>query len=114
LQPPAPQNSPAPSGRHIPLLTELETLFDFGFYKYAAPDGAENESQRDNRKLASHIMAGNVSVKSSRPEGTAEHFTSPVAIVLSGRKSFSDFNQPLRSWLISIVPPAQRRMATRL
>ena len=41
LQPPAPPNSPAPSGRHIPLLTELETLFDFGCYNYAAPDGAE-------------------------------------------------------------------------
>ncbi len=26
--------------RHIPLLTELETLFDFGFYKYTAPNGA--------------------------------------------------------------------------
>jgi hypothetical protein len=25
-------------------LTKLETLFDFGFYKYATPDGAENES----------------------------------------------------------------------
>jgi hypothetical protein len=32
---------PAPSGRHFPVLAhghqmELETLFDFGFYKYAA------------------------------------------------------------------------------
>jgi hypothetical protein len=45
-------NSLAPSGRHIPLLTELETLFDFGFYKYAAPDGAENESQRDSNPSA--------------------------------------------------------------
>jgi hypothetical protein len=36
-------------GRHISVLahghqTELETLFDFGFYNYAAPHGAENES----------------------------------------------------------------------
>ena len=39
----------APSGRHIPLLTELETLFDFGRYNYAAPDGAlVCESQRDS------------------------------------------------------------------
>ena len=37
---------PSPSGRHIPLLTELETLFDFGCCNYAASDGAENESQR--------------------------------------------------------------------
>jgi len=28
---------PAPSGRHIPLLTELENIFGLGFYKYAAP-----------------------------------------------------------------------------
>ena len=31
---------PAPSGRYIPLLTELEPLFDLVFYNYAAPDGA--------------------------------------------------------------------------
>jgi hypothetical protein len=36
---------PSPSGRHIPVLahghqTELETLFNFGCYNYAAPDGA--------------------------------------------------------------------------
>jgi hypothetical protein len=49
---PRPPNSPAPSGRHIPLLKELETLFDFGFYKYATPDGAENESQRDSNSSA--------------------------------------------------------------
>jgi len=91
-----------------PLLTELETLFDLGCYYYAAPDGALLRPARDNRKLASHIVAGNTSIKSSRPERTTEHFTSPVSIVLSGRKSFSDFNQPLRSWLISIVPSAQR------
>ena len=30
----------AAGGRHIPLLPELETVFDFGCYKYAAPDGA--------------------------------------------------------------------------
>jgi len=28
--------------------TNLETLFDFGCYNYAAPDGAENKSQRDS------------------------------------------------------------------
>jgi hypothetical protein len=59
---PTPPNSPAPSrlhfisarqaGRHLPLLTELETLFDFGCYKYAAPAGAENESQRDSNPSA--------------------------------------------------------------
>jgi len=97
----------------MPLLTELETLFDFGFYKYTAPDGAPFRPARDNRKLASHIVAGSASAKSSRPEGTTEHFMSLVAIVLSGRKSFSDFNQPLRSWLISNVPPAQRRESQR-
>jgi hypothetical protein len=32
--------------------TELETLFDFECYKYAAPDGAENESQRDSNPSA--------------------------------------------------------------
>jgi len=38
------------AGRHIPLQTELETLFDFEFYNYAAPDGAENESQRRHNR----------------------------------------------------------------
>ena len=28
-----------------PLLSELETLFDFGYYNYAVPDSTENESQ---------------------------------------------------------------------
>jgi hypothetical protein len=32
--------------------TELETLFDFGCYNHAAPDGAENESQRDSNPSA--------------------------------------------------------------
>jgi hypothetical protein len=41
-----------PSGRHIPLLTELETLFDFGCCNYAATDGTENESQRDSNPSA--------------------------------------------------------------
>jgi hypothetical protein len=40
-----------PSGRHIPLLTELEILFDFGFYKYAAPDGAETTFLRFFRRF---------------------------------------------------------------
>ena len=40
------------SPHQIPLLTELETLFDFGCYNYAAPDGAETESQRDSNPSA--------------------------------------------------------------
>jgi len=40
-----------------------------------------------------------------RPERTVEHFDSSVPIVLSGRKLLFDFNQPLRSWLISGVAP---------
>jgi hypothetical protein len=46
------------------LLTELETLFDFGCYNYAAPDGAENESQRDSilffLLILPHIVRKNV------------------------------------------------------
>ena len=34
------RGKPAQAVRHIPLLTEIETLFDFGCYNYAAPDGA--------------------------------------------------------------------------
>jgi hypothetical protein len=67
--PSAPTNSPAPSGRHIPLLTELETLFDFGCYNYAAPDGAENESQRDSNP-SSH---GWQSVPDGPPAPTQEN-----------------------------------------
>lgn len=53
------KNSPTPSGRHIPLLTELETSFDFGFYKYAAPDGAPVcESQRDENHSAKGCAVG--------------------------------------------------------
>jgi hypothetical protein len=32
--------------------TELETLFDFGCYNYAAPDGVENESKWDTNPSA--------------------------------------------------------------
>jgi hypothetical protein len=49
--------------------TELETLFDFGFYNYAAPDGAENESQRNSNPSAQDWRAattlGNRSPNSS-------------------------------------------------
>ena len=53
-----PPHSPAPSGRHIPVLahghqTELETLFDFEFYNHAAPSGAPVcESQWDSNPSA--------------------------------------------------------------
>jgi hypothetical protein len=50
---PPPRDSPAPSGRHTPLLTELETLFDSGCYKCAGPDGAPVcESQRNSNPSA--------------------------------------------------------------
>jgi hypothetical protein len=34
--------------------TELETLFDFGFYKYAAPDGAKMNPNANGHFLFSH------------------------------------------------------------
>ena len=44
---------PSPVGAAYSAPTELEPLFDLGFYKYAAPDGAlVCESQRDSNPSA--------------------------------------------------------------
>jgi hypothetical protein len=38
----------------MPLLTKLETSFDFGCYNYAAPDGAGNEIRNIRFNRESH------------------------------------------------------------
>jgi hypothetical protein len=69
---------------------------------FQSGDSVQTRPDRDNWKLARHILAGSASQNQIRPERTAgNHARLPSS--LRDENIFAQPIQPLRSWLISVA-----------